>query len=169
MRATILHDIFMIPIYVVNISHCESVWSLFTIEFKAHAPPKNLLILIWHRQFYKPSKGFLCLDVKPSLQAADAATCKGSLHGKVKRWSTPSLWLTVIKANRVHQSVAVSFHENDPNKKRSGLWLSHPADTSWADHRVRHDLHLIGFCWHNEPLRSAPQGSSGCGNSRESK
>ena len=98
--------------YVVNISHCincESVWRLFTIEFKAHAPQK-----IWWSSFdIGNSTGFLCSDVKPSLQAADAATCKGSLHGKVKRWSTPSLWLTAV----ITRVLLFFFHDwNDPRK-----------------------------------------------------
>ena len=142
--------------YVVNISHCincESVWRLFTIEFKAHAPQK-----IWWssfdignstsqaQDFYVQMSSHPCKP--PMLQPARVASMARWKGGPPRRFGWQP-WST--------ECCCFFFHDwNDPRKseppavvvpKPSGRKLSLAVSDMISN--------PIGFCWHNEPLRSA--------------
>ena len=155
--------------YVVNISHCincESVWRLFTIEFKAHAPQK-----IWWssfdignstsqaQDFYVQMSSHPCKP--PMLQPARVASMARWKGGPPRRfgwqpWSTECCcFFFMIEMTR--------------EKVSHRLWLSqNPADTSWAlpcqTWSPPHWLLLAQWA-----AQKRPQGNSGCGNSRESR
>ena len=141
--------------YVVNISHCincESVWRLFPIEFKAHAPQK-----IWWssfdignstsqaQDFYVQMSSHPCKP--PMLQPARVASMARWKGGPPRRfgwqpWSTECCCF-------------FSWLKWPEKKWATGCGCPKTQRTQVEPCRVRHDLHPIGFCWHNEPLRSA--------------